>query len=87
MEDTKSIDLCENIDENYVKHWKHNKINQKGKIPLAIFEELESEDITISIDGDRIFNLVREGNFFYSLLNLSIFILKIFYLNVSYIYI
>ena len=41
MEDTESIDNCENINENYVKPWKHNKINQKGKMPLAIFEELQ----------------------------------------------
>ena len=78
MEDTESIIVCENINDNYVKPWKHNKINLKGKMPLAIFEELESEDISISTDGDRIFDLVREGNFMYTLLNLSIFILKIF---------
>ena len=52
-------------------------------MPLASFEELESEDIAISTDGDRIFDLVREGNFMYILLNLSIFILNIFYLNES----
>ena len=53
---------------------------------LESFEELESEDIAISTDGDRIFDLVREGNFMYTLINLPIFILKIFYLNVKYIY-
>ena len=56
-------------------------------MPLACFEELESEDIAISTDGDRISDMVREGNFMYTLLNLSIFNLNIFYLNVSYIYI
>ena len=87
MEDTESIDNCENINDNYVKPWKHNESNLKGKMPLARFEELKSKDIVISTDGDRIFNLVREGNFMYTLLNLSIFILNIFYLNVIYIYI
>ena len=47
-------------------------------MPLASFEELESEDIAISADGDRIFDLVREGNFMDTLLNFSIFILKFF---------
>jgi hypothetical protein len=28
---------------------------QKGKIPLATLEELESEDTMVSIDGDRVF--------------------------------
>jgi len=65
MEDTETIDLCENINDNYVKPWKHNEINQKGKLSLASFEELELEDIAISIDGDRISDLVREGNFMY----------------------
>ena len=86
MEDTESIDNCENINDNYVKPWKHNEINLKGKIPLISFEQLELEDIGISTDGDRISNLVREGNFMYTLIKLSFFILNIFYLNVKYIY-
>ena len=49
---------------NYVKHWKHIEINPKGKMPLASIEELESEEIKISSDGDRISDLVREGNDF-----------------------
>ena len=87
MEDTKSIDLCENIDDNYVKPWKHNEINQKGKMSLASFEELEYEDIAISIDGDRISDLVREGNFMYTSTN-AIFYFKYFLLKCQiYIYI
>ena len=35
MEDTKSIDNFENINENYVKPWRHNEINLKGKMPLT----------------------------------------------------
>ena len=31
MEDTESIQNCENINENYVKPWKHNEINLKGR--------------------------------------------------------
>ena len=42
MEDTKSIDNCESINDNYGEPWKHNEINLKGKMPLASFEELES---------------------------------------------
>ena len=67
MEDTESVENCENINDNYVKPWKHNEINLKGKMPLASFEELESEDIAISSDGDRISDLVTEGNFMYIL--------------------
>ena len=65
IEDTESIEICENINDNYVKPWKHNEINLEGKMSLASFEELESEDIAISTDGDRISDLVREGNFMY----------------------
>ena len=83
MEDIESIDICENISDNYAKPWKPNTINLKGKMPIVSFEELDSEDIAISIDGDRIFDLVREGNFIYTLINLSIFILNIFDLNVN----
>ena len=61
-ENVESIEVCENIMKNYVKHWKHTEINTKGKMPLASIEELESEEIKISSDGDRISDLVREGN-------------------------
>ena len=67
VEDTETNDICENINDNYVKPWKHNEINQKGKLPLASVEELESEDMSISTDGDRIFDLVREGNLIHTL--------------------
>ena len=67
MEDTKSRDNYEKINYNYVKPWKHNKINLKEKMPLTRFEELELEDIVISTNADRIFDLVREGNFMYIL--------------------
>ena len=48
--------------EQLRKHWKHTKINPKGKMPPANIEELESEEIKISSDGNTISNLVREGN-------------------------
>ena len=44
---------------NYVKHWKDTEINPEGKIPLANIEELESEEIEISSDRNRISNLFR----------------------------
>jgi hypothetical protein len=30
-------------------------------MPLASLEEMESNDTTVSIDGDRVSDLVREG--------------------------
>ena len=57
-----STEVSKNITNNYVKKWKHVDINPKGKMPLASIEELESEEIEISSDGNRISNLVREGN-------------------------
>ena len=61
-ENVESTEVCENVTNNYIKHWKHTEINPKGKMPLARIEELESEEIEISYDGDRISYLVREGN-------------------------
>ena len=62
IENVESTEVCENITNNYVKAWRHTEINPKGKMPLASVEELESEEIAISSDGDRISDLVREGN-------------------------
>ena len=41
-----------------VKDWKHTKLNTEGKM----FEEMQSEETTISFDVDRVSDLVREGN-------------------------
>ena len=46
----------------YVNDWKHTELNTKGKMSIAMFEEMQSEEITISSDGDRVSDLVREGN-------------------------
>ena len=53
-ENVESTEICENIMNKYIKHWKHIEINPKGKIPLVSIEELESEEIKISSNGDRI---------------------------------
>ena len=50
--------------------WKQNvcewletyKAKYKRKISVAMFEEMKSEETTISSDGDRVSDLVREGN-------------------------
>ena len=57
---TKSNDVCEN--KMYVKDWKHTELNTKGKMFIVMFEEIQSEETTISFDGDRVSDLVREGN-------------------------
>jgi hypothetical protein len=30
-------------------------------MPLAILEEIESNETIVSVDGDRVYDLVREG--------------------------
>jgi hypothetical protein len=64
IEDTESIDICENKNAGYVKAWRHIELNVKGKMPLASSEEMESNETIVSVDGDRVFDLVREGNFY-----------------------
>ena len=86
MEDIESINNCESLNDNSVKPLTHNEINLKQKLPLASIEDSETQDIAISTDGDRISDIVRGGKFMYTLINLSFFILKIFYLNVKYVY-
>ena len=60
IDNTKFNDVCEN--KMYVKYWKHTELNTKGKMFVAMFEEMQSEETTISFDGDRVSDLVREGN-------------------------
>ena len=46
----------------YIKYWKNTELNTKGKMSVAMFEEMQSKETTISYDGDRVSDLVREGN-------------------------
>ena len=46
----------------YVNDWKYRELNTKGKMSIAIFEEMQLGETTISSDGDRVSDLVREGN-------------------------
>ena len=60
IDNTESYDICEN--KMYVKESKHTELNTKGKMSVAMFEEMQSEETTVSSDGDRFSDLVREGN-------------------------
>ena len=64
IEDTKSIEICENENAEYVKAWRHTKLNVKRKMSLEILEEMESNETIVLVDGDRVSDLVREGNFY-----------------------
>ena len=46
----------------YVKDCKHIDLSTKGKMSVAMFEEMQSEETTISSNGDRVSDLVREDN-------------------------
>ena len=46
----------------YVNDWKHTKLNTNGKMSVEMFEEMQSEETTISSNGDRFSDLIREGN-------------------------
>ena len=60
IDNTKSNEVCDN--KMYVNDWKHTELNTKGKMSVAMFEEMKSEETTISSDGDKVSDLVREGN-------------------------
>jgi hypothetical protein len=64
IEDTKSIEICENKNVEYVKAWRHIKLNIKGKMSLGSSKDMESNETIVSVDGDRVSDLVREGNFY-----------------------
>jgi hypothetical protein len=67
IEDIESIEICENENVEYVKTWRHNELNINEKISLSSSEEMESNETIVSVDGDRVFDLVREVNFYISI--------------------
>jgi hypothetical protein len=48
------------------------ELNTKGKMPLASSEEMESNETIVSIDGDRVYDLVREGNLCFNCSNIFV---------------
>jgi hypothetical protein len=76
IDDSESIDICKNENVGYVKAWRHIELNLKGKMPLASSEEMESNETIVSIDGNRVSDLVREG---------KIFMFKFFQITCRYI--
>jgi hypothetical protein len=48
----------------YVKSWRHIELNVKGKTPHASSKEMESNETIVLVDGDRVYDLVREGKIF-----------------------
>ena len=52
IDGTQSNDVCEN--NMYVKYWQHTKLNTKGKMSVANFEEMQLEETIVSSEGDRV---------------------------------
>jgi len=58
----------------YIKARKHTKLNTKRKISVSNFEEMELDDTIVSSEGDRVYDLVREGNISIALKDIYIYI-------------
>ena len=53
------IDHCEN--DAYVKPWKYVPLNPEGSHPIPTWQEMHTEEAMVSLDHDRVFDVVREG--------------------------
>ena len=53
------LDHCEK--HGYVKGWKYVPLNPKGPHPIPTWQEMHDEEVIISLDHDRVYDLVREG--------------------------
>jgi len=53
------IDDCEN--DAYVKPWKYVPLNPKGPHPIPTWQEMHTEEAMVSLDHDRVSDVVREG--------------------------
>jgi hypothetical protein len=74
IHDSESTDICENENTRYVKAWRHVELNVKGKMPLVSSEEIESNETILSVYDDRVSDLVREGNFYVTIMFENIFV-------------
>ena len=71
IEDTESIDICENENAGYVKSWRYTELNVKGKMPLASSEDMESNENIVSVDGDRVSNLLEKIIFMFNFFQIT----------------
>ena len=53
------VDDCMN--DAYVKHWKYLPLNPKGPHPILTWKEMHTNEAVVSLDQDRVFDLVKQG--------------------------
>jgi hypothetical protein len=56
------LDQCEN--DGYVEQWKYVPLIPKGPHPISTWEEMHTEEAMVSLDHDRVSDVVREGDVF-----------------------
>ena len=53
------LDQCEM--HAYVKQWKYVPLTLKGPHPIRTWKDMHTEEAIISLDHDRVSNVIREG--------------------------
>jgi hypothetical protein len=61
IDDSESTDICENENAGYVKAWRHVELNVKGENATCKLRGDRINETIVSVDGDRVSDLVREG--------------------------
>ena len=53
------VDHC--VNNAYVKQWKYVPLNLKGPHPILTWKEMHADEAVVSLDHDRVFDLVKQG--------------------------
>ena len=53
------VDHC--VNDSYVKQWKYVHFNPKGPHPVLTWKEMDTNDAVVSLDHDRVSDLVKQG--------------------------
>ena len=53
------IDHC--VNDAYVIQWKYFPLNPNGTHPILTWQEMHTDEAVVSLDHDRVFDLVKHG--------------------------
>ena len=59
--DTNGLGVDHCVKDAYVKQWKYVPLNPKGPHPIRTWQEMHTDEAVVSLDHDRVFDLVKEG--------------------------
>ena len=59
--DANGLEVDHFMNNAYVKQWKYVPLNPKGPHPIPMWQEMQTDEVVVSLDHDQVSDLVKKG--------------------------